>query len=82
MSYICVECFNIFEEPLRWEESHGLDFPPFEKHTGCPDCGGAYVEAHKCECCGEYITGQYIKLNNQERICEACYVQMEIGDEE
>jgi hypothetical protein len=59
--YVCLDCQHIFEEGKHYVEAHGLDAPPYEEFDGCPKCGGAYVEAKKCDCCGEYITGDYIK---------------------
>jgi DNA-directed RNA polymerase subunit RPC12/RpoP len=82
MDYICLDCGKIFEHPERYEETHGLDAPPFEKWLGCPYCGGAYATAYKCDCCDEWITGEYTKTANDQRICEGCCTHMEIGDED
>lgn len=79
--FICKECGNVFEEPIRWEERHGLDTPPFEQHIGCPYCQGAYVEAYRCDCCDYWIDGTYIKTSDGKRFCEECCVKMELGDE-
>ena len=80
--YICTECGFLFEDPDYWEETHGFDYGPFESWSGCPKCGGAYVETYECDCCGEYIVESYIKTENGERICENCYTHYELGEEE
>lgn len=80
--WVCTNCGHIFEEPHRWEERHGFDYGPFEKFSGCPECGESYIEAHKCDECGHWITGEYIKTVSGQRICENCYNVMEIGDED
>lgn len=80
--YVCIECGTVFEECERYTETHGLDTPPYEEWNGCPECGGAYTEAQICDCCGEYITGDYIKLISGERFCSDCFEHMELGDED
>lgn len=80
--FICLCCGRTFEEPNRWEEQHGFDYGLFEKLSGCPYCGDGYAEAHKCDCCDEWITGDYIKINSGERICENCYITYELGEED
>ena len=82
MKYLCLDCGEIFDQPSHWEECHGFDHGPFEHFSGCPYCGEAYVGTHKCDCCGEWITGNYIKTEDGQRICEGCYIVMEIGDED
>ena len=54
--YRCTECGNLFEEgeQATWEETHGLDSPPYEKWSGCPVCKGDYEEVHQCKKCGEW----------------------------
>lgn len=78
---VCLECHAIFEEAEQWVERHGLDTPPYEVTYGCPYCGGAYVEAYKCDNCDEWITGDYIKINC-DRYCEECYTVYELGYED
>lgn len=79
---MCLECNEIFDEPKRWVEDHCLDSPPYEEWLGCPWCGGTYIEAHKCDCCGDWIvTENYIKTNDGERFCEDCITHMRLGDE-
>lgn len=55
MAYKCLECGHIFDEgeEARWEETHGLDYPPYERFCGCPLCQGSFEETVKCKVCGE-----------------------------
>lgn len=79
--FICLDCDCIFAETRHYVETHGLDSPPYEEYDGCPKCGGTYAETYECEECGNWITGEYIKLRNGDRVCEHCYTAYEIGDE-
>ena len=56
MMYRCCECGNLFEEGEQavWEETHGLDSPPYETMSGCPVCRGDYEEVHQCKECGDW----------------------------
>ena len=56
--YRCENCGNLFEEGEQavWEETHGLDSPPYEKWSGCPLCKGDYEEVHQCKKCGDWHT--------------------------
>lgn len=49
MLYRCLDCGYIFEEPVVWQESHGLDTPPYEEWSGCPRCRGGYEEFDEWE---------------------------------
>ena len=80
--WVCTNCNFLFEDPDYWEESHGFNDGQFEKWSGCPKCGDRYVKAHECDCCGEFITGEYVKTEDGERYCENCYARYEIGEEE
>ena len=62
-------------------ETHGLDTPPYEHFTVCPHCGGAFVEAHRCDCCGEFITADYVVVQDGRRYCEECYSIRNIEDD-
>lgn len=42
--YRCNDCGLEFDTPDEWEETHGLDTPPYEHISGCPGCGGDYEE--------------------------------------
>lgn len=79
---MCLECHTIFEEPHYWQEKHGLDVPPYESFSGCPHCMGGYTEAFRCDCCDEYITGNYVKTDDGKRYCESCICSMQLGDED
>ncbi len=80
--FVCIECGRLFEEPTYWEETHGLDTPPYEKWSGCPICYGSYTKAHQCDCCEEWIVSDYIKTEDDKRYCSECYQSREIGDED
>ena len=82
MKFICLDCNELFDEPSHWEERHGFDYGPFEQMSGCPYCGGSYVNAYKCDECDEWIIGDYIKTASGQRICENCYSTMELGGED
>lgn len=83
--YCCIECGHIFSEDdvTTWQESRGEYWGTScsETVSGCPHCKGDYVETHKCDSCGEWIDGAYIKLESGERICQNCYTTYELGDE-
>lgn len=80
--FVCIECGCLFGEPKRHIERHGLDTPPYEEWYGCPLCNGAYADAHRCECCGGYITDAYIKTGDGKRYCSDCVYDMDLGDED
>lgn len=79
--FVCLECGNLFEEPRRYVETHGLDAPPYEVWHGCPHCGEPYVEAHRCDECDEWITKEYVKIGDK-RYCQDCYQTYDLGEEE
>ena len=79
--FVCIECRSIFQEPIYWEETHGLDSPPYEKFSGCPMCHGAYTETYECDCCGDPITDDYIKIEDK-RYCQECCQTVELGEED
>lgn len=79
--FVCLECGNVFAEPVHWEETHGLDSPPYEHFSGCPLCYGSYVQAYQCDCCGSWMTDGYIKTDDGKRYCGNCFCNMELGDE-
>lgn len=72
--YICRDCGTIFEEPKHYSETHGLDNPPYEEYSGCPECGGDYNETYMCSECGQYIFGDFVELKNGECYCSDCYM--------
>ena len=71
--YICLDCDSLFESPRQFTEEHGFICPPYEAWWGCPKCGGAYMETHECDQCGQYIVEDYIELEDGTLICDACY---------
>ena len=79
--YICKACGNVFETPKEYIETHGLSYPPYEKWSVCPVCGGNYAYAYECDGCGEYISATYIKVDGK-RYCQDCYEFLEVGDED
>ncbi len=78
--FVCEECGHIFEDTKHYVEKHNLDYGPYEEWDGCPICSGNYVEAHKCDCCDEWIVEAYVKVEDQ-RYCQECYQVYGIGDE-
>ena len=84
--FVCIECGCIFgeDEVRTWKEDRGecFGFPSYEKYSGCPNCGSSYTKAYRCDYCGEWITGDYIKVENDNRYCENCFRHMELGEEE
>ena len=70
MAYRCLECGHIFEEGEQaiWEETHGLDTPPYEKFSGCPICKSAYEETIPCKICGS----EHLEEELYGCICEEC----------
>ena len=71
--YLCLDCGQLFEKPEKYTEYHGLDHPPYEVLSGCPACGGAYVETFQCDACLEYITDDYVHTADGRIYCENCY---------
>lgn len=49
--YECQSCGAIFQEPGSFEEDRGeaFGFPARERVSGCPRCGGGYIEI--CRTC-------------------------------
>jgi hypothetical protein len=78
--FVCLDCGEIFSEPSYWEETHGLEYGPYESMSGCPYCGGAYSETFECDCCGEYITGEYYEIDDM-RYCDNCVIHRDISDD-
>lgn len=71
MAFKCLECGHIFEEGEQavWEETHGLDTPPYEKFSGCPICKGSYEETKQCKICdGEFLEDEL----NGGCVCDEC----------
>lgn len=79
--FLCVDCGALFEEPRIHIERHGLDAPPYEKWTACPECGGGYVKTMRCKFCGDWITGDYVELDDESVVCECCYMVKNIVED-
>ena len=64
MSYICLDCGNIFEdgEIESWVEPHG------ETMYGCPMCRGNYEEAVACSVCGS----EHLEEDLNGGVCDDC----------
>lgn len=71
---ICGECGSLFERGRTIVERHGLDTPPYEELLVCPCCGETSIfPAYRCDLCGGWITGEYVKTLDGDRICGECY---------
>ena len=79
--FVCLECGETFDEPTHWEEKHGLNYGPYEQWSGSPCCKCAYSKAFECDCCGEWITGNYVKTDDGKRFCDNCIISYELGEE-
>lgn len=79
--FVCMDCGHIFEMPKHYVETHGLHCGPYEEWDGCPTCGGACTEAHRCDCCDEWISDDYIITEDGRRYCNDCITHMELGEE-
>ena len=81
--WICLECGEVFEDPIRWTEDRGEYFgaSAYEEFEGSPCCYGNYTEAYRCDECDEWITDEYIKVGDK-RYCQECCRTYELGEEE
>ena len=81
---VCLECGNVFSEDEieYWKEDRGEHFgtPRYETFSGCPRCNGDYVEAHRCDGCGEWIdTDTYVEIGDA-KYCENCFTIKHLED--
>jgi len=81
MYYTCKDCHTHFTEPTKYTDKHGFNSPPYDTKYGCPICEGDYAFAIECDECGRRMTGEYIKTNSGQRVCEDCYIEYEFGEE-
>ena len=79
--YICKDCGTLFNTPVEYTEKHGLDSPPYETWYGCPECSGAYTNTFECDVCNKYIIGEYAKVTNGMKICDACFTNNNIMED-
>lgn len=82
--FLCLECGAIFETPRLYREHQGeyFGYSAYEEYEACPCCAGAFVETYECDCCGKWITGEYVELADGSLYCEECYCIKDIGDED
>ena len=77
---VCKECGEVFEDPNEYVNRHVPENYLYNEHyTGCPYCGGAYVEAQICDCCGDYITGDFVVIDDQV-YCDNCFTLHNISE--
>ena len=75
MNYVCLECETEFDQPIRYQERHGLDAVPFEELNVCPHCGSDYyIPAEHCDLCGKPFLDEYIITIDNVQICNNCYI--------
>lgn len=74
MAYKCLECGNVFErgEEAIWEETHGLESPPYEERKGCPCCFGDYEPTIQCSICGGEFIEDETYGEKGIRVCDNC----------
>ena len=84
--FVCIECGHVFDEDevAVWEDPIGEFWGAScsKTESGCPLCKGDYTEAYRCDCCDEWITGSYIKTEDDKRYCSECCRGHELGDED
>ena len=79
---ICLDCGALFEQARTIVERHGLDTPPYEELQTCPRClSTAICPTYRCDLCGEWISGGYIKTLDGDRICDECHTRRDVSDD-
>lgn len=78
--YYCLNCGFLFIKPKHYIEKHGLETPPYEEWYGCPSCSGNFIEALKCDGCGNYITTEEFCVIGDDKFCEHCFQIKKIGE--
>lgn len=74
--YVCLGCYSTFENPLEYKEDHGETF------YICPNCEDTdFKETFMCDCCGEYVNGEYVEID-QNKYCENCFLVKDIANKE
>lgn len=84
MSYICLSCHQLFDEPYEYEERHGLESGPFEHWSVSPCCHDGYEEAsewRECDRCGAWhpkcLSAQSNSPFSNEMLCPDCFAAEE-----
>lgn len=84
--FICLECGETFDEDeiYTWREDRGefWGVSCSEEMSGCPYCSGNYEEARMCDCCGEWISEEDMRFIDDDIVCEECYKEYELEEEE
>lgn len=70
MSYKCLDCGEVFDEPKKWKEYRGEFWgtPAYEEMVGCPHCEGDFGEMVICEICGEEHLDDELNFG----VCDKC----------
>lgn len=78
--FYCLDCEKQFDNPkihTEYGEFWGAGYS--EITNVCPLCNGDLIQlTKKCDCCGEYITGEYIETRDKNCYCENCYTRGDI----
>lgn len=73
MSYICLDCGHVFDDPHTYEERHGLEHGPYEYFSVCPACGSsAYDTLGTCERCGAATANIELSKVHGRWLCKEC----------
>lgn len=80
--YICHSCNSMFDTPLSYHETHGLDTPPYEKIRVCPICGSSeYDMTTVCDICDTIVAINEVHYihnkDNVDIVCSKCYSNYE-----
>lgn len=68
--YYCKECERVLDYLNTYQETHGLDTPPYETSTCCPYCGSIDIaEAALCDICEDVFDEEELKYG----VCPDCY---------
>lgn len=72
MSYICLDCGNIFEDGEQVTRTERIGeywgTPCSQSVCGCPVCGGEYEESIPCKICGS----QHLEEELNDGVCDEC----------
>ena len=81
--WYCLNCHHVFDSPKYCKDIIVVDpYPDGPMVSVCPYClSDEFVKAIQCDCCGEYIEGDFIKIKTEECFCENCYTKHDILEE-